>query len=478
MTERSQIIGSERVAGEGVPIPNWNPSDATVLAEVDSASPGQVDAAVRAAVAAGEGEWGRMDPFTRRRLMHVYAATVHDHAAELGTLHTNETGFPNGFAFGEAAAAADYIDHFAGWADKLRGAVVPTPVTGLHTYTKREPVGVVAAIVAFNVPLMLTAFKLAPALAAGCTVVLKASEQAPFGPRRMTELALEAGLPPGVVNFVTGGSEVGSALVEHPDVRLVSFTGGSGAGSAIAAAAGARFKRTLLELGGKSANIVFADCDLERAATGAGQAVFLLTGQQCIAGSRVLVQREIFDDFVARFAEVSSEWTPGDPFAHDTRMGPLISEAALARVTTMVEEAQERGAKVVTGGGRPSGSIPPGWFFEPTILTNIGPADPVCTEEIFGPVAVVTPFDTEEEAVALANGTRYGLAGGVWTRDLARAHRIADAVHTGTMWVNSWSYVTAGAPFGGMGSSGVGREGGSEALDAFTEVKTVYVPTV
>lgn len=476
MPERSQIIEGERLTGDGEPIPNWNPTDATILAEVDSATPGQVDAAVRAAKSAFEGEWGRIDPFTRRRLMHDFAALVHEHAAELGTLHTTETGFPNGFAFGEAVAAADYIAHFAGWADKLRGAVVPTPVPGLHTYTIREPVGVVAAIVAFNVPLMLTAFKLAPALAAGCTVVLKASEQAPFGPRRIVELALEAGIPPGVVNFVTGGPDVGTSLVEHPDVALVTFTGGGRVASTIAAAAGASFKRLLLELGGKSANIVFADCDLDHAVQGAGQAVFLLTGQQCIAGSRILVQRPILEEFLGRFEDVAREWKPGDPFAHDTRMGPLISEAALSRVTSLVEDAQRRGARVLTGGGRPQGHTPPGWFYAPTILTNTRIDDPICEDEVFGPVAVVVPFDDEAEAVTMANRTRYGLAGGVWTRDIGRAHRVAASVRTGTMWVNSWSFVTPGAPFGGVGDSGLGREGGIEAAEAFTEVKTVYVP--
>ena len=471
------VIGGELVPGKGEPIVDVNPATGAEYATVDSASPEQVDAAVDAAGGALTGEWGRMDAFERRRRIERFAAAVIDHAMDIGTLSTAEVGMPMRYSVGEALAASDYLQHFAGYADKIRGAVVPTPVADALTYTLRQPVGVVAAITAWNVPSMLTAFKLGPALAAGCTVVLKPAELAPLASRAYAELGIEAGLPPGVLNCVTGGPGIGSHLVSHPGVDKVSFTGGTGIGRRIAVTAADSFKRLTLELGGKSANIVFADADLDKAVEGACQAVFLFSGQQCIAGSRLFVQRPAFDTFVERYVEAAhASWMPGDPTSFETPIGPVISGAALERIQRYVDDAVASGATLHCGGAPlTEGEFSSGFWYPPTILTGVAADDPLCTDEIFGPVVAVQPFDTENEVVAAANSSRFGLAGGLWTRDLSRAHRVAAAVHTGTMWVNTYSAITPGAPFGGVGDSGMGREGGIEAVHAFTEVKTVHI---
>jgi acyl-CoA reductase-like NAD-dependent aldehyde dehydrogenase len=472
------IVGADRVSGAGEVDIDVNPATGEDIAAVAAASPAQVDAAVQAARAALGGPWGEMDGFTRRRLLNRFADAVAARAADIGAAATADMGQPLGFAVGEAIAASDYLAYYAGWADKLAGDTLTTPLTHAHVYTYREPVGVVAAIVAWNSPTMLTAFKLGPALAAGCTVVLKPSELAPFAPLLVAEAALDAGLPPGVVNVVLGGAATGAALVSHPDVDKITFTGGGRVARQVAEEAAASCKRLTLELGGKSANIVFEDADLAAAAAGACQGVFLLAGQQCVAGSRVLVHRRVLDDFVDRLIAGAKEWTVGDPHAPDTRVGPLISAQALARVETFVDEAKAGGGEVVCGGARLDGPLAAGWFYPPTVITGIGNDARLCREEIFGPVAAVVPFDSEAEAVSLANDTRFGLAGGVWTRDLSRAHRVARAVRAGTMWVNCYTAVTPGAPFGGVGLSGIGREGGVEGLHDFTEVKTVYVADV
>ncbi|MBX7159620.1 MAG: aldehyde dehydrogenase family protein [Acidimicrobiia bacterium] len=470
------VIGGELVPGKGEPIVDIDPATGEEFATVDSASLEQVDAAVEAARAALGGEWGRMDSFERRRRIERFADAVIEHAMDIGTLSTSEVGMPMRYSVGEVLAASDYLRHFAGHADKVRGAVVPTPVAGDLTYTLRQPVGVVAAITAWNVPSMLTAFKLGPALAAGCSVVLKPAELAPLASRAYAELAIEAGLPAGVLNCVTGGPDVGSHLVSHPGVDKITFTGGTEIGRRIATAAAQSFKRITLELGGKSANIVFADADLDAAVDGACRAVFLFSGQQCIAGSRLFVQQPIFDEFVERYVAASSEWAPGDPTSFDTATGPVISAAAVERIQRYVDGAVAAGATVHCGGAPlRDGIYARGSWYPPTILTGVPAGDPLCTDEIFGPVVSVQPFETEDEVVAAANASSFGLAGGLWTRDLSRAHRVAAAVHTGTMWVNTYSAVTPGAPFGGVGNSGMGREGGIEAVHAFTEVKTVHI---
>ncbi|MFN8105107.1 MAG: aldehyde dehydrogenase family protein [Acidimicrobiia bacterium] len=470
------VVDGEFVAGEGEPIVDFNPATGDEFAVVGSASLEQVDAAVDAARRALRGEWGRMDAFERRRRIERFAAAVMDHAMDIGALSTAEVGMPMRYSVGEVLAASDYLSHFAGYADKVRGAVVPTPLAGALTYTLRQPVGVVAAITAWNVPSMLTAFKLGPALAAGCSVVLKPAELAPLASRAYAEIGIEAGLPHGVLNCVTGGPGVGSHLVSHPGVDKVTFTGGTEIGRRIGVAAAESFKRVTLELGGKSANIVFADADLDAAVEGACQAVFLFTGQQCIAGSRLFVQRPVFESFVERYTAAAAGWTPGDPTSFETPTGPVISAAALERIQRYVDGAVAAGATLHCGGSPLSGGeYSRGYWYPPTILTGVAADDPLCTDEIFGPVVSVQPFDGEDEVVAAANASRFGLAGGLWTTDLARAHRVAAAVRTGMMWVNTYSAITPGAPFGGVGASGVGREGGIEAVHAFTEVKTVHV---
>lgn len=471
------VIGGELVAGTGEPIADVNPATGEEFASVDSASLEQVDAAVDAGRGALVGAWGRMDAFERRRRIERFAAAVMDHAMDIGQLSTAEVGMPMRYSVGEVLAASDYLQHFAGYADKVRGAVVPTPLASALTYTLRQPVGVVAAITAWNVPSMLTAFKLGPALAAGCSIVLKPAELAPLAARAYAEIGIEAGLPPGVLNCVTGGPDVGAHLVSHPGVDKVTFTGGTEIGRRIGTAAAESFKRVTLELGGKSANIVFADADLDAAAEGACQAVFLFSGQQCIAGSRLFVERPVFESFVERYvAEARAAWTPGDPTSFETPAGPVISAAAVERIQGYVDGAVAAGATVRCGGAPlDDGEFSRGFWYPPTILTGVAAGDPLCTDEIFGPVVAVQPFDTEDEVVAAANASRFGLAGGLWTNDLSRAHRVAAAVRTGTMWVNTYSAITPGAPFGGVGASGVGREGGIEAVHAFTELKTVHV---
>lgn len=469
------IIGADEVEGDGDTLVDTNPADGSVIAEVRGASDAQVDAAVAAAKAALDGEWGRIDGFDRRRRLTAYAQKLLEAAGDIGMLASREMGAPAGVAVGEALAASEYIAHFAGYADKISGRTVTTPLASDFAYTTEVPVGVVAALPAWNAPASIASFKLGPALAAGCTVVLKSPELAPLATRAFATAAREAGLPDGVVNFVTGGPSVGARLVEHPDVAKVTFTGGTEIGRKVGVAAAESFKRVTLELGGKSANIVFEDADLDLAAAGSARAVFFLTGQQCVAGSRLFVQRNVFDDFVSRLAKAAETFQPGDPSSFETMAGPLVSEKALERVQGFVDDAVAAGGTVVIGGERCGGDLAAGYFWPPTIVTGVANSDPLCCDEVFGPVVAVIPFDTEDEVVALANDTRFGLAGGVWTQDLNKALRVAKRVHTGTMWVNTWLMITPGAPFGGIGHSGIGREGGEEAVREFTETKTVHI---
>jgi acyl-CoA reductase-like NAD-dependent aldehyde dehydrogenase len=474
MTTKHFIAGDWR-AGEGPTMTDLNPATGKTLAEFPVGTAEEVDAAVRAARDAFEGGWRDATPTVRRRLLLKLAELVSGQAQELGRIATEDMGMPWAFTHGEALFTAEYVEYYAGWADKLEGATIPLSAANTLDYTIHEPRGVVAAIVPWNSPLSLALWRLAPALAAGNTVVVKPSELAPLPVLKLMDLIAEAGFPPGVVNCVTGsGSETGAPLVDHPGVNVVAFTGSTATGRRVAEAAGRRLVPASLELGGKSANIVFADADLDAAAVQACVGCFVNTGQQCIAGSRLLVHASIHDEFMDKVTAFARTFAVGDPMQPTTQMGPLISAPQLERVLGFVEEARTA-TTVVLGGERLGGDLADGYFVPPTVVTGVRNDMRIAREEIFGPVLSVIPFHDEAEAIAIANDTDYGLAGGVWTNDLSRAHRMARAIQAGTVWVNAWLAVNPQAPFGGYKSSGLGREGGREALDVYLQTKNVYV---
>ncbi|MBI4728832.1 MAG: aldehyde dehydrogenase family protein [Acidobacteria bacterium] len=476
MTEATKhFIGGDWRAGAGPTFTVLNPSTGAPIAEMAIGTPEEVDEAVRAARAALDGGWADSTGSERRKLLLRLAALVAEEAADLGRITAEDVGMPQVFAFGEALFSAEYLEYFAGWADKIQGDTIPVQAPRVLDYTLREPVGVVAAIVPWNAPTSLTLWKMAPALAAGNAIVVKPSEHAPLVPLRLMDLVARAGFPPGVVGCVTGtGPETGRALVEHPGVDKIAFTGGTETGREVASTAGRLLKRVSLELGGKSANIVFADADLDAAASQACVACFLGSGQQCIAGSRLLVEASIHDEFCERAVAAARGFITGDPMDPSVQLGPLISARQLDRVLAFVEEARPE-ATVALGGARLGGDLARGYFVPPTVVTGVRNDMPIAREEIFGPVLSVIPFRDEAEAIQIANDSPYGLAGGVWTNDLSRAHAVARALKAGTVWVNSWLAVNPSTPFGGYKSSGVGREGGREALGLYTEVKNVYV---
>jgi acyl-CoA reductase-like NAD-dependent aldehyde dehydrogenase len=444
------------------------PATEQTLAEVPRAGVDDADAAVARAKAAFPG-WRDLAPADRSRLLHRLADALEGEHEALAQLEARNAGKPISDARGEMAMVADTIRYYAGAVERNLGDTIP--VAGGVAMTFREPLGVVALITPWNFPLTIAGWKLGPALAAGNTVVLKPAELTPLTAIEFERIALEAGVPEGVVNVVVGpGSSVGARLVEHPDVAKVAFTGSTEVGASIAAQAARTIKRVTLELGGKSANIVFADADIAAAAAAAPSAVFGNAGQDCCARSRILVERSALDRFMDAFEEAVEGVKVGDPLDEGTEMGPLISASHRETVSSFVPE----GAPVAIRGSVPEG---PGYWFAPTVLCPVDPADRAVREEIFGPVAVVVPFRDEAEAVQLANDTIYGLSGSIWTRDGARALRVARAVETGVLSINSNSSVRVSTPFGGFKQSGVGRELGPHALDYYTEVKSVFYAT-
>ncbi len=470
------LIDGQRVpALSGRYFDTLNPASGAQIAQVAEADAQDVDIAVRSSRAALEGDWGQMRASERGMLMMKFADAIRSAQDELIDLESLDSGKPvAAIRRQDLPAVLDTLVYYAGMADKINGQVIPTRNDAL-TYTVREPVGVVGAIVPWNFPLMIGMWKIAPALACGCTVVLKPAEITPLTALRLGELALEAGIPGGVLNVVPGfGKTAGQALVDHPDVDKVTFTGSPTVGRQILRSAAGNLKRVTLELGGKSANIIFPDADLDAASRAAAAGIFFNSGQVCSAGSRILVHQSVYDEVVERVAARARAIRVGDPQDAATGMGPLISQVQMQRVLDYIEVGRREGARLVTGGARHGER---GYFVTPTVFAGVAPQMRISQEEIFGPVAAMIPFADEEDALRIANGTVYSLAAGVWTADIARAHRFTRRLKAGTVWVNTFGPTDVRLPWGGSRDSGFGREHGEMAIENFTEPKVVWINT-
>lgn len=470
------LIGGDLVPAGGGSFESVDPTTGRTLAAVPRASREDVDAAVGAARRAfDETSWAR-DLGVRRRSLKRLAELARKYGDEFALIDALDVGMTHGIARGIGARAmVRNLEYYGSWVDKIYGEVLPDVSGSGFAYTRRDPFGVVAAIYAWNSPTQFLGSKVGPALAAGNTIVLKPSELGSLGALRFAELCREAELPPGVVNVVTGAGDVGLQLVEHSDVDKISFTGGTATGKAIMKAASANLKKLHLELGGKSPNIVLADADLDKAATGAAMGCFALSGQACIAGSRLFVHESVHDALIERIVRFSRGLRLGDPMEKGVMLGPLVSHAQLERADNFVRAGVDEGATLVLDGRRPDGVPEGGFFGGPTIFTDVGAEMSIAREEIFAPVLSVFRFSDHDEVVEAANRTRFGLAAAVWTRDVAVAHGLADRLRAGTVWVNSYGTLPYTAPFGGFNESGVGREGGRDAIDEYTQVKTVSI---
>jgi phenylacetaldehyde dehydrogenase len=470
------LIDGEWVdAKDGKTFATVNPATEEVLVQVAQASAVDVDRAVQSARTAFESPspWSRMTPRERSHLMWRIGDLIDERAEEFAQLESLDNGKSLASARGDVGVAAELFRYFAGWATKMEGTSIPMSVPGreFHAYTRREAIGVVAGIVPWNFPLTMACFKVVPAITAGNTMVLKPAEQTPLTALRLGELLLEAGVPAGVVNVLPGYGDAGAALVDHPDVDKVAFTGSTEVGKKIAAGASKTLKKVSLELGGKAPNIVFADADLEAAVAGAALAGYFNEGQCCVNGSRLYVQRAVFDEVIEGVAKAARAITVGDAFDPATTMGPLVSQEQFEKVTGYVRAAKAEGVTLHAGSGEPAAER--GYFFEPTLITGVTEQMAIQTDEIFGPVVTAIPFDTEDEVVAAANNTVYGLAAGVWSKDLGTAHRVGAKLRAGTVWLNTWHADDVVLPRGGFKQSGWGRELGSFGLDDYTELKTV-----
>ncbi len=454
-----------------------NPATGQAWATIPAASAADIDRAVQGSYdALHSGPWASMNAGARSKLMMKLADLMVENNDLLAEIETADTGKIRRETQSQVLYIAEYYRYFAGLADKLTGNHMPIDKPDMEAYTIREPIGVVAAIVPWNSQMFLTAVKLAPALAAGCTVVLKASEDAPGPMLEFARLIHEAGFPAGVVNVVTGfGDEAGKALTTHPLVSRIAFTGGPGTAKHIVRNAAENLAVTSLELGGKSPVIVFADADIDSAANAIVSGIFAATGQSCVAGSRLMVHSSVHDELVEKLVAKAQKIVIGDPQSLDTEMGPLATSRQLANIHALVERSVAEGGKVLTGGKQPEGFT--GNYYEPTVIDCASPATACVQEELFGPILSVLTFDTEDEAVALANDSKYGLASGVFTNDLGRAHRMIRRIKAGIVWVNTYRVISPMMPFGGYGMSGYGREAGAESILDYTRTKSVWINT-
>ncbi|HXF48321.1 MAG TPA: aldehyde dehydrogenase family protein [Verrucomicrobiae bacterium] len=474
---KKMFVGGKWLEGTGKTFEVFNPATEEIIALVPDATEIEVGAAVTAARAAlEEGPWGKMPARERGRLIYKLARRISEKAEELARLESLNNGKP----YFESSrvdlpSTVECFEYYAGWADKIEGETIPVSGPYLN-YTLREPVGVVGCIVPWNFPLLLAAYKVAPALACGNTVILKPAEETPLTALRLGELAQEVGIPEGVFNVITGlGPSTGAALVRHPSVDKIAFTGSTSTGQEIMKMAAGSLKKVSLELGGKSPNVVFADADLDAAVKGAVSGIFYGKGEVCTAGSRLLVEEKIHGPFMEKLVERAKKMTPGDPFDAKTRLGPLVSKNQMDRVLGYIKAGKEDGAQVLTGGGRPAVGNGKGYFVEATVFDRVETNMKIAQEEIFGPVLATIQFENLEEAVQKANSTAYGLAAGIWTKDVKKAHAFAKAVKAGTVWINTYGDYDAAAPFGGYKMSGFGRDLGKAALDSYTQLKTVWV---
>jgi aldehyde dehydrogenase (NAD+) len=473
MHRRLLIDGQHVESVSGRSFKTLDPATEEVIATIAEGNAADVDRAVAAARRAFEGPWSTMRPAERGQILFRLVELMKQHADELAELESRDAGKPIAAVLRQdLPAAIDTLTYYAGWADKIHGEVVPTRSDAL-TYTLREPVGVVGVVVPWNFPLMIGMWKLAPALACGCTVVMKPAELTSLSALRIGELALEAGLPPGVLNIVPGpGRVVGDALVNHPDVDKITFTGSPGVGRGILRGAAGNFKRVSLELGGKSANVIFDDADLDAATKAAAAGIFFNAGQVCSAGSRVLAHEKVYDEVVERITARARAIRIGDPADRATALGPVISEKQMNTILGYVDVGRKEGASLVTGGERVGDR---GYFISPTVFAAVAHEMRISQEEIFGPVVSVIRFKDEADALRIANGTSYSLAAGVWSRDIGRVQRFAKKAKAGTVWINTYGYTDVRLPWGGARDSGFGREHGTAAIENFTEPKAVWM---